>query len=73
MRLRKTVRTQCGLSMTASALIALATPVRKAYRKRALKTHPDRLPPQTSEADKAAASEAFRKVCEQEGLYQAAS
>ncbi|KZT65739.1 DnaJ-domain-containing protein [Daedalea quercina L-15889] len=36
--------------------------IRKAYHKRALKTHPDRLPPQTSEADKAAAAEEFRKV-----------
>ncbi|KAH9924731.1 uncharacterized protein B0H18DRAFT_1010949 [Fomitopsis serialis] len=36
--------------------------VRKAYRKRALKTHPDRLSLQTSEADKATAAEEFRKV-----------
>ncbi|KAH9839890.1 uncharacterized protein C8Q71DRAFT_855197 [Rhodofomes roseus] len=36
--------------------------IRKAYRKGALRTHPDRLPPQTSETDKAAAAEEFRKV-----------
>ena len=61
-RLQKIVRTQCGPFTATSMLIALGILVRKAYYKRALKTHPDRLPPQTSEADKAAASEAFRKV-----------
>ncbi|KAI0741416.1 hypothetical protein C8Q80DRAFT_1194360 [Daedaleopsis nitida] len=41
-----------------------ATPeeVRKAYRKRALQTHPDRLPQDVSPADKKAAEEQFRLV-----------
>ncbi|TBU49180.1 hypothetical protein BD309DRAFT_852171, partial [Dichomitus squalens] len=41
-----------------------ATPeeVRKAYRKRALQTHPDRLPQNVSPADKKAAEEQFRLV-----------
>ncbi|KAL1684324.1 DnaJ domain-containing protein, partial [Schizophyllum commune] len=36
--------------------------VRKAYKRLALKTHPDRLPPGSTSADKAAAEEKFRKV-----------
>ncbi|PPR03217.1 hypothetical protein CVT26_008065 [Gymnopilus dilepis] len=36
--------------------------IRKAYKKRALQTHPDRLPPTATPADKAAAEEQFRKV-----------
>ncbi|RDX54286.1 DnaJ-domain-containing protein [Lentinus brumalis] len=36
--------------------------VRKAYRKRALQTHPDRLPQNVSSADKKAAEEQFRLV-----------
>lgn len=36
--------------------------VRKAYRKKALSTHPDRLPPNTSEAERQAANEQFRLV-----------
>ncbi|KAI0331447.1 DnaJ-domain-containing protein [Cubamyces sp. BRFM 1775] len=36
--------------------------VRKAYRKRALQTHPDRLPQDVSQADKKAAEEQFRLV-----------
>ena len=36
--------------------------VRKAYRKRALQTHPDRLPQDVSAADKKAAEEQFRLV-----------
>ncbi|KAG6890966.1 hypothetical protein C0992_011725 [Termitomyces sp. T32_za158] len=41
-----------------------ATPeqVRKAYKKRALETHPDRLGPGISSADKARSEELFRKV-----------
>ena len=39
-----------------------ATIVRKAYKKKALQTHPDRLPPGASAADKANAEEQFRKV-----------
>lgn len=37
--------------------------VRKAYRRLALQTHPDRLPPNSSESDKKKSEEAFRKVC----------
>ncbi|TCD67591.1 hypothetical protein EIP91_012221 [Steccherinum ochraceum] len=36
--------------------------IRKAYRKLALQTHPDRLPQNTSEADREIATEKFRKV-----------
>ncbi|KAI0343213.1 DnaJ-domain-containing protein [Trametopsis cervina] len=46
-----------GLDRTATA-----EDVRKAYRKRALKTHPDRLPQGVSEAQKQEANEQFRIV-----------
>ncbi|KAH7907266.1 DnaJ domain-containing protein [Hygrophoropsis aurantiaca] len=46
-----------GLSRDASA-----EQVRKAYRKKALDTHPDRLPPGASAADKSTSEELFRKV-----------
>jgi len=36
--------------------------VRKAYRRKALETHPDRLPQGASPAEKAVAEERFRKV-----------
>lgn len=36
--------------------------VRRAYRKKALQTHPDRLPQNVSLADKATAEEHFRRV-----------
>ncbi|KAI5121626.1 hypothetical protein M0805_001155 [Coniferiporia weirii] len=36
--------------------------IRKAYRKMALQTHPDRLPPGATETEKARAEEQFRKV-----------
>ncbi|KIK61606.1 hypothetical protein GYMLUDRAFT_42618 [Collybiopsis luxurians FD-317 M1] len=36
--------------------------IRKAYKKRALQTHPDRLPPNSTPAEKASAEEQFRKV-----------
>ncbi|KAJ2934050.1 hypothetical protein H1R20_g3053, partial [Candolleomyces eurysporus] len=36
--------------------------IKKAYRKRALQTHPDRLPPTASQEQKKAAEEKFRKV-----------
>ncbi|KAJ8515719.1 hypothetical protein ONZ45_g6888 [Pleurotus djamor] len=36
--------------------------IRKAYKKMALQTHPDRLPPNATQADKAASEEQFRKV-----------
>ena len=38
------------------------TTVRKAYKKKALKTHPDRLPAGASDEDKSAAAEEFRIV-----------
>jgi DnaJ-domain-containing protein 1 len=36
--------------------------IRKAYKKRALQTHPDRLPPNATAAEKAASEDKFRKV-----------
>jgi DnaJ family protein B protein 6 len=36
--------------------------IRKAYRKKALETHPDRLPPDATDADKSASAEKFRAV-----------
>ncbi|OCH87507.1 DnaJ-domain-containing protein [Obba rivulosa] len=36
--------------------------IRKAYRKRALQTHPDRLPPTATPEEKKAAEEQFRKI-----------
>ena len=44
------------------SLVLIALPVRKAYRRRALQTHPDRLPPNVTAADKEAAEEQFRLV-----------
>ena len=43
-------------------LVLIEHPVRKAYKKRALQTHPDRLPPGASAGDKSSAEEEFRKV-----------
>ncbi|PPQ90768.1 hypothetical protein CVT25_010157 [Psilocybe cyanescens] len=41
---------------------ALPDQIRKAYKKRALQTHPDRLPPNATPADKSASEEKFRRV-----------
>lgn len=59
MRLKKRVSTG---SMTPRLTLTAARVVRKAYKKLALQTHPDRLPPGASPADKAATEEKFRKV-----------
>jgi hypothetical protein len=40
----------------------MSLPVRKAYKKKALQTHPDRLPLGATPEDKAASEELFRKV-----------
>ncbi len=37
--------------------------VRKAYKKKALKTHPDRLSPDATPAEKQHSAENFRQVC----------
>lgn len=42
--------------------VDLENPVRKAYKKKALQTHPDRLPPGASAEDKTLSEEKFRKV-----------
>ncbi|KAG6817548.1 hypothetical protein H0H87_007516 [Tephrocybe sp. NHM501043] len=46
-----------GVSNTASP-----EQIRKAYKRRALQTHPDRLVPGASEEEKASSEEQFRKV-----------
>jgi DnaJ family protein B protein 6 len=38
--------------------------VRKAYKKRALQTHPDRLPAGATPEEKTASEEMFRRVCQ---------
>jgi DnaJ-class molecular chaperone len=43
-------------------MIFIPFPVRKAYKKKALQTHPDRLPLGATPEDKAASEEMFRKV-----------
>ncbi|KAG8220874.1 hypothetical protein J3R82DRAFT_2371 [Butyriboletus roseoflavus] len=42
---------------------ATSEEVRKAYRRKALETHPDRLPQGASAADKSTSEDLFRKVC----------
>ncbi|KAG6910226.1 hypothetical protein DXG01_012361 [Tephrocybe rancida] len=48
-----------------------ATPeqIRKAYKKKALQTHPDRLPPGASQEDKTASEELFRKEYDLHGIW----
>lgn len=37
--------------------------VRRAYKQKVLETHPDKLPPDSTEEEKAAAREQFSRVC----------
>ena len=37
--------------------------VRRAYKQKVLETHPDKLPPDSTEEEKEAAHERFSKVC----------
>lgn len=65
MQRRKKVRPLCSTSALLLALIIvlkLSLTVRKAYKKRALQTHPDRLPQGATAADKAESDEKFRRV-----------
>ena len=56
-------QSKCRTFMRYHILLILNVKVRKAYKKKALATHPDRLPPNASEEEKQQANERFRKVC----------
>ena len=49
-------------SLSLSNICSWAAVVRRAYKKRALETHPDRLPPGATPDQKAASEDMFRKV-----------
>ena len=55
-------RTKYAQVLYLSLLLLLHLSVRKAYKKKALQTHPDRLPPGATPEDKAKSEELFRKV-----------
>ena len=60
MHLLMTVRTFSFLILVAH--VELGT-VRRAYKQKVLETHPDKLPPDSTEEEKEAAHERFSKVC----------
>ena len=60
-RLKK-VRIIHGVSYIILRLLTLMCTVRRAFRQRALQTHPDKLGPDVSEAEKQAAEAKFHEV-----------
>lgn len=61
--IRKDALPEQGMSSLSLSNIAHGPPtVRRAYKKRALETHPDRLPPGATPDQKSASEDKFRKV-----------
>lgn len=54
---------ECDAQHTMARNRADSGQVRKAYKKRALQTHPDRLPPTATPERKKESEEHFRKAC----------
>jgi len=52
------------ISLSDSSLTPSLYAVRRAYKEKALQTHPDKVPPGASAAEKAASEDQFRRVCD---------
>lgn len=63
--LTKDASSEDGVCISVLFPIAYAEPltVRRAYKQKVLETHPDKLPPDSTEEEKDAAHEQFSKVC----------